>query len=115
MFLPARDRLPVTRLMPAHRRRSSPPWAVARLEVPIDRQAFTLLELMIGMMLTTMLAFMLAGMIVAVGLGWDHCAGLDSGCQQARVSIDRIQYMISQAGTYQLAGQRTVLGLAIVD
>lgn len=75
----------------------------------------SLVELIIGMTLNSMLALVLAGMTLAVGSGWEHTTGLDDATQQARASIDRIKYMVSQAGVYQMSGQPTVEGIAVVE
>ncbi len=79
------------------------------------RRAFTLVELLMGMMITTMLSTVLGAMMVAVTDGWDHTTGLDDATQQARIGMERIGYMVSQAGVYQLPGQPTIPGLAVVQ
>lgn len=76
---------------------------------------FTLVELIMGMTITSILTMVLAGMILAAGTAWDHTTGQEDAMQQARSSIDRIQYMVSQAGTYKIAGQSTVPGIAVVE
>ena len=75
----------------------------------------SLVELLIGMALNSMLALVLAGMTIAVSSGWEHTTGLDDATQQARVTVERIKYMVSQAGVYQLAGQSPVDGIAVVE
>lgn len=79
------------------------------------RTGMSLVELLVGITLNSMLALMLAGMTLAVGNGWEHTTGLDDATQQARVTIERIKYMVSQAGVYQLAGQPPVDGIAVVE
>lgn len=79
------------------------------------RRGFTLVDLLMGMMITTMMCAMMAGVMFAANAAWDHTTGSEDAAQQARAGIDRIKYMVSQAGVYKLAGQPTVPGIAVVN
>jgi hypothetical protein len=79
------------------------------------RAGFTFVELLISLTLTTMLSFVLGAMILAAHEGWEHSSGLNDANQQARISQERIKYMVSQAGQYKIAGQPTTLGVAVVE
>lgn len=105
---------------PSRERRSSPvtPLGTRRPAHALARGArrgFLLAELLMAMTITAMLSVVLGTMILAVNEGWQYTNGLDAATQQARISMDRIRYMVSQAGVYQLAGQPPVLGVATVS
>lgn len=79
-----------------------------------DERAFTLVELLIAMTITALLSVVLGGLVAAVHAAWSHTRGLEETEAQARVAFQRIQYMISHAGTYEIEGQPTRLGVAVV-
>jgi hypothetical protein len=79
------------------------------------RCGFTFVELLMSLTLTSILSVVLGGIILAAHEGWEHSNGLSEASQQARISQDRITYMVSQAGQYRLTGQPTTLGIAVVE
>ncbi len=79
------------------------------------RRGFTLVELMMGMTITAMLAVVLGGLINAVQTASDHTKGQQTANTQGRVAIERVKYMVSQAGVYQLSGQPTRHGIEVVN
>lgn len=92
-----------------------PPSTVHRRSSITRRSGFTLVELLVSLTLTTMLSFVLGAMILAAHDGWEYSDGLSEAHKQTRISLERIKYMVSQAGQYQLAGQPTTLGVAVVE
>lgn len=78
-------------------------------------RGFTLVELLMAMTITSMLSIVLAGLIMAVQTARAHTEGLEESTIQAQVAIDRIKFMVSHAGVYQLAGQPTTLGVRVVN
>jgi hypothetical protein len=64
--------------------------------------------------ITSIIAVVVSGLLMAMQTAWQHTDGLQTANSQARVALQRIEYLISQAGVYQLAGQPTQVGLAVV-
>jgi prepilin-type N-terminal cleavage/methylation domain-containing protein len=89
--------------------------ALHRLPSTRNRRGFTFVELLMSLTLMSILSVVLGGMILAAHDGWEHSNGLTEANQQARISQDRIAYMVSQAGQYKPAGQPTTLGIAVVE
>lgn len=79
------------------------------------RSGFLLIDLLMGMAITAMICAMLASVILAATSAWDHSTGVEDATQQARISMDRIRYMIAQAGVYQVSGQPVTDGIAVVN
>ena len=75
----------------------------------------TLVELLIAMTITSMTSVVLGGLIMAVQTARQHTEGLEEATLQAQASFDRIRFMVSHAGVYQLDGEPTCLGLAVVN
>ena len=78
------------------------------------RRGMTLAELLISMTILSMMSVVLAGMSNAVNSAWSYTKGVEDSDLQARAAIERIEFMISQTGSYDLTGQPTRLGLAVV-
>jgi prepilin-type N-terminal cleavage/methylation domain-containing protein len=78
------------------------------------RTAFTLVELLIALVITSIIAGVMSGLLLAMQAAWQHTTGLQTVNSQARVACERMKYVISQAGIYQLSGQSTQLGMAVV-
>ena len=78
-------------------------------------RGFTLGEIIIAMTVTSIVSMVVSGLVVAVHKAWEHNKGLEDVGNQARATIDRMQYMIAHAGVYKVAGQPTTLGLAVVS
>ena len=75
----------------------------------------TLVELLIAATITTMLSVALSGLVLAVQAAWEHTRGTEDSAIQARVAFERIKYMVSHAGVYQVAGQPAALGIGVVE
>ncbi len=67
-----------------------------------------------AMTVTSMLTIVLGGLVLAVQTAREHTEGLEEATAQGQASLERMQYMVSQAGVYQLNGSETVLGVAVV-
>ena len=78
-------------------------------------RGMTLAELLISMTILSMMSVVLAGMSNAVNSAWSYTKGVEDSDLQARAAIERIEYMISQAGVYDLAGQPTRAGMTVVS
>jgi len=89
--------------------------AGARSHVDRPARGFTLAELLMAMMMTSMMSVVLGGLVLSVQTAWAHTTAMEDATMQARVAVDRIRYSISHAGLYQLAGQPTRVGLAVVS
>jgi hypothetical protein len=74
----------------------------------------TLVELLIAVTITTCLSVVFGGIITAVHSAREHSEGLEEATAQAQVSLERMRYLVSHAGTYRTAGQPTTVGLAVV-
>ena len=79
-----------------------------------SRRGMTLAELLISLTILSMMSVVLAGMSNAVNSAWSYTKGVEDSDLQARAAIERIEYMISQTGVYDLAGQPTRVGMAVV-
>lgn len=78
------------------------------------KRGMTLAELLISMTILSMMSVVLAGMSNAVNSAWSYTKGVEETDLQARAALERISFMVSQTGTYKIAGQPTRLGMAIV-
>lgn len=92
--------------------RHAPP---ATLLPPATRSGFLLIDLLMGMLITAMICGMMGSVILAATSAWDHATGVEDATQQARISMDRIKYMLSQAGVYHVTGQPVMDGIAVVN
>lgn len=81
----------------------------------LPKSGMTLAELLISMTILSMMAVVLAGMSNAVNSAWSYTRGVEETDLQAQAAIERIQYMVSQTGTYKLTDQPTRAGIAIVN
>mgnify|MGYP001489646793 CR=1 FL=1 len=81
-----------------------------------DRVArgFTLPEILLASTITAMLSVVLGGLVMAVQTAREHVNGLEDSTLQSGVAMERVRYMVSQTGVYEVDGQPTTLGLAIV-
>ena len=80
-----------------------------------SRRGMTLAELLISMTILSMMSVVLAGMSNAVNSAWSYTKGVEDSDLQARAAIERIEYMISQTGVYDLAEQPTRVGVTVVS
>ncbi len=78
------------------------------------RLGMTLAELLISMAILSMMSVVLAGMSNAVNSAWSYTKGIEETDLQAQAALERIEYMVSQTGTYKLTGQPTRAGMAVV-
>jgi len=76
---------------------------------------FTLPELLLAVTVTSFLSLVLGGLITAMQTAWDHTRHLEAVESQARASLERIRYMVSQAGLYQTGSQPVRPGIAVVS
>ena len=79
------------------------------------RSGMTLAELLISMAILSMMSVVLAGMSNAVNSAWSYTKGVEESDLLAQAAIERIEYMVSQTGTYKIAGQPSRLGVAVVQ
>ncbi|GAB4140134.1 MAG: hypothetical protein Tsb009_09340 [Planctomycetaceae bacterium] len=63
---------------------------------------------------TSFIAVILGGLMIAVQTTREHSEGLQAATSQTQASLDRIRYMVSHAGVYRLDGEPTVAGIAVV-
>ena len=84
------------------------------LSTPHSRRAMTLAELLISMAILSMMSVVLAGMSNAVNSAWSYTKGVEETDLQAQAALERIEYMVSQTGTYKLTGQATRAGMTVV-
>ena len=78
------------------------------------RAGMTLAELLISMAILSMMSVVLAGMSNAVNSAWSYTKGIEETDLQAQAALERIEYMVSQTGTYKLTGQSTRAGMTVV-
>lgn len=78
-------------------------------------RAFTLVEVLMATAITSFTVFVVGGLTLAVQSAKEYAEGQAEGAMRARAALDRISAMVAEAGTYRIAGQPTVLGLAVVD
>lgn len=81
----------------------------------LAKRGMTLAELLISMTILSMMSVVLAGMSNAVNSAWSYTKGIEDSDLQARAAFERIEYMVSQTGTYKITGQPTRLGLAVIN
>ena len=79
------------------------------------RTGMTLAELLISMMILSLMSVVLAGMSNAVNSAWSYTKGVEETDLQARAALERIEFMVSQTGTYKVTGQPTRLGAVVVS
>lgn len=79
------------------------------------RSAFTLVELVISMTILSFTTVVIGGLMLAVGIAWDHSTSLEDSRRQAQAAIARIKWTVQQSGVYRVSGQPTTLGLAVVS
>lgn len=89
-------------------------FALTRHAFRLPKRGLTLAELLISMTILTMMSVVLAGMSNAVNSAWSYTKGVEETDLQARAAMERIEFMVSQTGTYKVAGQPTRLGLAVL-
>lgn len=78
------------------------------------RAGLTLVELLMAVSVTSVLSIVLGGLMLAVRTAHEHSTGLETSTTQATAASDRIRYMVAEAGVYQLPGEPTTAGLAVV-
>lgn len=78
-------------------------------------RGFTLVELLMGMLITTMLSIVLGGLSYAVYVARVHTNGLADATNESQAALDRIEYMVGRSGVYQIGNRPTRLGIAVVE
>jgi prepilin-type N-terminal cleavage/methylation domain-containing protein len=77
-------------------------------------RGLTLIELMMAMTITSMLSFVLGGLVMAVQSARDYTQGMEDASMQAQATFERIKRVVADAGVYQVGTDRPKLGIAIV-
>ncbi len=77
-------------------------------------RGFTLVELVMGMGISSILVFVIGGLVFAVQQANSLSQNLEAVTTQAQASIDRIEFMVSHAGTYRGSNGTIQPGIAIV-
>lgn len=67
-----------------------------------------------ALVIMSLLTVVLGGLMLAVQTAQAETQSLEETSQQAQVTLERIKYMVLQAGLYQRSGTESVLGLAVV-
>ena len=80
----------------------------------VARAGFTLMEMLISVTILGFSAATISGVMLAVNQAWSFSTALEDGRRQAQSSLSRIKWMVQQAGTYQMSGQSTTMGLAVI-
>lgn len=78
------------------------------------RRGLTLVELLIAGTVLSLVSLVLGGLVMAVQTAKAHTDGLEEATLQARAALDRIRFMVAEAGVYQVPGEPTTPGLAVV-
>lgn len=79
----------------------------------LRRRGFTLVELLMAGSIASMLTLALGGVVIAVQSARQHTINYEESTAQATAAWERVRYIASQAGVYQLSGQSTRLGLRV--
>ena len=83
-------------------------------DVSRRRRGFTLAELLLASVILTLVLSVLAGVTQAVHTAWNYSTTREDCRLEAQAAVERIQWMLRQAGTYRLAGGPTVFGVRSV-
>lgn len=75
----------------------------------------TLTEVMMAMIITSLLAVVMGGITSAVQAAREHVEGVEESALQAEAAMDRIRYMVSHTGIYEIGGQPVTAGIAVVN
>lgn len=97
------------------RRRDSAPQPADRVGAAGRRSGLTLVELLMAATITSLLSIVLGGLVMAVQTAKTHTEGLEDATRQAQAACNRIRFMVSEAGVYQVDGEPTTPGLAVVE
>lgn len=78
-------------------------------------RGITLAEIIMAMMITSMLAVVMGGITSAVQTARVHVEGVEEATIQAEAAIERIRFMVSHIGTYEITGQPVTAGIAVLN
>lgn len=78
------------------------------------RGAFTLVELLMSLVVMSLVTMVLGGLIMAVQTANEYSEGTSNATHQADATIQRLKFIVSQAGVYRIGTAPTVPGLAVV-
>ncbi len=78
-------------------------------------RGITLAEIVMAMMITSLLAVVMGGITSAVQSAREHVEGVEEATMQAEAAIERIRYMTSNIGTYEITGEPVTAGIAVVN
>lgn len=74
----------------------------------------SLIELILALGITAMVTVALCGLTSAVQSAWTISRNYHEVCLQGRAVLDRIRWMVGQAGTYRIDGGRVRLGVEVI-
>lgn len=75
----------------------------------------TLPELIMALLIVSLLTVVLGGLMSAVGAAREHVEGVEEATLQGAAAMERIRYMVANAGVYQTSGQPVTPGIAVVN
>ncbi|MCA9095777.1 MAG: prepilin-type N-terminal cleavage/methylation domain-containing protein, partial [Planctomycetaceae bacterium] len=78
-----------------------------------ESRGFTLLELILALSITALVVVSLSGLLLAVQNAWSVSRNYHDVGLQGRAILDRINWMVAQAGTYRINGGPVHLGLSV--
>jgi len=79
------------------------------------RRGFTLLEMIVALGIAAMLVVSLSGLLLAVQSAWTVSKSYHDVSIQGRAALERIRWMVSQAGTYRIGNEPVRLGLVVIS
>lgn len=89
--------------------------AVWRRGRRLSRSGFTLAELIVASTITGLLALVLAGMTMAIHAAWQHTREVTDSSAAAEAALQRIRWMVAQAGVYRDASGLPKPGLRVIS
>ena len=80
-----------------------------------ESRGFTLLELILALSITALVVVSLSGLLLAVQNAWTVSKNYHEVGLHGRAILDRINWMVSQAGTYRIKSGPVRLGLSVIS
>lgn len=80
-----------------------------------ESRGFTLLELILALSITALVVVSLSGLLLAVQNAWTVSKNYHDVGLHGRAILDRINWMVAQAGTYRINGGPVRLGLSVIS
>ncbi len=78
-------------------------------------RGFTLLELILALFITSLVIVSMSGLLMAVQNAWSVSKNYQDVGIQGRAILDRIRWMVGQAGTYRIGSGNVQLGMAVIS